>query len=81
MNDSPEGQPLTYGLSKLAAGSYDVIMASLVRSNAKGSHGQMDGRTPGRSSVRTAAALPFTAPEHRFATPEEACRWLGVTTG
>jgi hypothetical protein len=72
---------MTYRLSKLAAGSYDVIldgviMAGLVRSII-------------RDRVRWTAELlidlapadmppPFTAPEHEFATLEEACRWLGV---
>ena len=72
---------MTYRLSKLAAGSYDVILdgviiAGVVRSTT--SHG-----------VRWTAELlidvppsdmppPFTAPEHEFATLEEACRWLGV---
>ena len=76
-------EPTTYRLSKLAAGSYDVILngviiASLVRT-AEGSYGRWtaellidlppEQRPP-----------PFTAPEHEFATLDEACRWLGVTT-
>ena len=72
---------MTYRLSKLAAGSYDVIldgviMAGLVRSTM-------------RDRVKWTAELlidlppgqmppPFTATEHHFATLEEACQWLGV---
>ena len=72
---------MTYRLSKLAAGSYDVllngvIIAGLVRSDS-------------RHNVKWTAELlvdlppeqmppPFTAPEHDFATLQEACRWLGV---
>ena len=74
---------MTYRLSKLAAGSYDVIfngviIASLVR-NGTGSYHRwtaellVDLPPEERSS-------PFTAPEHEFATLDEACRWLGVTT-
>jgi hypothetical protein len=73
---------MTYRLSKLAAGSYDVILegviiASLVR-NQKRHH-----------VTWTAELLtdlppehmppPFTESEHEFATWEEACRWLSVS--
>ena len=78
---------MRYRLSKLAAGSYDVILdgvivASLVR-NSKNSYHSTS------SYHRSTAELPvdrppeqrlppFTAQEHEFATQEEACRWLGV---
>ncbi len=70
---------MTYRLTKLAPGSYDVwlngeIIASLVRS------GQTD------DAIWTAELLvehvmgempaPFTAPEHTFASLEEARVWL-----
>ena len=70
---------VSYRLSRLAAGSYDVllngvIIAGLVRS------GQSDKAT------WTAELLldlppderpaPFTAPEHEFQSLEEARRWL-----
>jgi hypothetical protein len=73
---------MTYRLTKLAPGSYDVwrngeIIASLVRS------GQTD------DAIWTAELLvepergempaPFTAPEHTFASLEEARVWLGVS--
>lgn len=72
---------MSYKLTKLAPGSYDVwrngeIIASLVRS------GQTDDAT------WTAELLvdlplgempaPFTAPEHTFASLEEARAWLGA---
>ncbi len=72
---------MTYRLTKLAAGSYDVwrgdeIIASLVRS----------GQTS--DATWTAELLvepqlgempaPFTAPEHTFASLEEARVWLGA---
>ena len=73
---------MTYRLRKLAAGSYDVILngvviASLVRSTI-------------RERVTWTAELlvdlppdqmppPFTAPEHEFATLEEARKWLGAS--
>jgi hypothetical protein len=71
---------MTYRLSRLAPGSYDVllngvIIASLVRS----------GET--RDATWTAELLvdlppadrpaPFTEMEHTFASLEEAQRWLG----
>jgi hypothetical protein len=73
---------MPYRLSKLAAGSYDVILngviiAGLVRADI-------------RHHVKWTAELlldlppeqmpsPFTASEHDFATLEEACRWLGIS--
>ena len=72
---------MPYRLTKLAPGSYDVwlngeIIASLVRS----------GQT--QDAVWTAELLveplpgempaPFTAPEHTFASLEEARIWLGA---
>ena len=73
---------MTYRLSKLAAGSYDVILngviiASLVRT---------DSRYHTKWTAELLADLPpnempppFTEPEHEFASLEEACRWLGVS--
>ncbi len=73
---------MSYRLSKLAPGSYDVllngvIIASLVR----------NGDSP--DAPWTAELLldlpfgkmpePFTAPEHTFGCLEEAQAWLGVT--
>ena len=72
---------MTYRLSKLAAGSYDVllngvIIAGLVRG---------DSRHHVKWTVELLVDLPseqmpppFTAPEHDFATLHEACLWLGV---
>jgi hypothetical protein len=73
---------MTYRLSKLAAGSYDIILngviiAGLVRS------------TTGRHDVKWTAELlvdlppgerptPFAETEHEFPTLESACNWLGV---
>ncbi len=72
---------MSYKLTKLASVSYDVwlngeIIASLVRS------GQTDDATwtaellvdlsPGEMPV------PFTAPEHTFASLDEARAWLGA---
>ncbi len=73
---------MTYRLSKLAAGSYDVILngviiAGIVRTDMGADH---------RWTAELLVDLPpeqrpppFTAPEHEFATLDEACRWLGVT--
>ena len=72
---------MIYRLSRLAPGSYDVllngvIIASLVRSG------------PGENATWTAELLtdlppgerpaPFTEPEHTFARLREAQQWLGV---
>ncbi len=73
---------MTYRLSKLAAGSYDVILDGVIIAGLV--------RTDARYHVKWTAELlvdfppeqmpaPFTAPEHDFATLEEACRWLGVS--
>jgi hypothetical protein len=72
---------MTYRLTKLAPGSYDVwrngeIIASLVRS------GQTDDAIwtaellvePGQGEM----PAPFTAPEHTFASLEEVRVWLGA---
>jgi hypothetical protein len=76
---------VTYRLSKLAAGSYDIILngviiASLVRT------------TTGRHDTKWTAELlidlppgerpaPFVEAEHEFPTLEAACSWLGVPEG
>ncbi len=70
-----------YCLSKLAPGSYDVLLngkviASLVRS------GQTDGATWTAELLADLApeerlAL-FTEPEHQFRSLEEARQWLGA---
>ncbi len=72
---------MTYRLSRLAPGSYDVllngiIIASLVRSG------------PGENATWTAELLvdlppgerpaPFTEQEHTFASLRDAQQWLGV---
>ena len=72
---------MTYRLRKLAAGSYDVILNGVIIASLV--------RTILRERVTWTAELlldvppsdmppPFTAPEHDFATLEEACRWLEV---
>jgi hypothetical protein len=72
---------MIYSLSRLAPGSYDVllngvIIASLVRSG------------PGENATWTAELLtdlppgerpaPFTEPEHTFASLKDAQQWLGI---
>ena len=75
-------EPMTYRLSKLAAGSYDVILNGVIIAGIV--------RTDKGSYHRWTAELlidlppeerppPFTASEHEFATLGEACRWLGVS--
>ena len=75
---------MTYKLSKLAAGSYDVILNGVIIASLV--------RTDIRYHVKWTAELlldlppeqmppPFTASEHDFATLEEACQWLGVPEG
>ncbi len=72
---------MSYKLTKLAPGSYDVwrgdeIIASLVRS------GQTSDATWTAELLRDFAPgempAPFTAPEHTFASLEEASLWLGA---
>jgi glycogen debranching enzyme len=71
---------MTYHLTKLAPGSYDVwlngvIVASLVRngstSDAPWTAELLKEFGPGEMPE------PFTAPEHTFASLEEARVWLG----
>ena len=74
---------MTYRLSKLAAGSYDVILngviiASLVRTDLGAYHRWTAELLVDLPSEQRPP--PFMAPEHEFATLDEACRWLGVTT-
>ena len=73
---------MTYRLRKLAAGSYDVILNGVIVASLV--------RTDVRHHVKWTAELllnvppedmppPFAAPEHDFATLDEACRWLGLS--
>jgi len=71
---------MTYKLSRLAAGSYDVllngvIIASLVRSgdtdNATWTAELLVDLPPGERPT------PFTEVEHAFGSLEEARQWLG----
>ena len=73
---------MTYRLSKLAAGSYDVILDGVIIAGVV--------RSTIRDRVKWTAELlidlppelmpaPFTAPEHDFATLDEVCRWLGLS--
>ncbi len=73
---------MTYTLSRLAPGSYDVllngeIVASLVR------NGPSDRATWLAELLNDLPAgempAPFVEPEHRFKSLEEALSWLGVT--
>jgi hypothetical protein len=72
---------MTYRITKLAPGSYDVwlngtIVASLVRngstSDAPWTAELLEGSGPGERPE------PFTAPEHTFASLDEARDWLGA---
>jgi hypothetical protein len=72
---------MTYRLSRLAPGSYDVllngvIIASLVRSgntsNATWTAELLEDVHPRRRPA------PFTEPEHTFASLGDAQQWLGV---
>jgi hypothetical protein len=71
---------MTYRLSRLAPGSYDVllngiIIASLVRSgsgeNATWTAELLVDLPPGERPA------PFTEPEHTFQSLDEARHWLG----
>lgn len=72
---------MPYRLTKLASGSYDVwlndrIIASLVRSGQT-----LDATWTAELLVEPPPGempAPFTAPEHAFATLEEARLWLGA---
>jgi hypothetical protein len=73
---------MTYRLSRLAPGSYDVllngaIIASLVRSgtseNAIWTAELLVDLPPGERPA------PFTEPEHSFASLKDAQEWLGIT--
>jgi len=72
---------MIYKLSRLAPGSYDVllngvIIASLVRSdtseNAPWTAELLTDLPPGERPT------PFTEPEHTFACLRDAQQWLGV---
>ena len=72
---------MTYRITKLAPGSYDVwlngvIVASLVRNSSTSDAPWMaellNNVGPGEMPE------PFTAPEHTFASLEEARIWLGA---
>ena len=71
---------MSYTLSRLAPGSYDVlldgvIIASLVRS------GETSNATWTAELLTDAPSwkrpAPFTEPEHTFSSLEEARKWLG----
>ncbi len=72
---------MSYKLTKLAPGSYDVwrngeIIASLVRSGQTS-----DATWTAELLVEPTTGempAPFTAPEHTFASLEEASLWLGA---
>jgi hypothetical protein len=71
---------MTYKLSRLAPGSYDVlldgvIIASLVRSGKTGNAtwtAELLADLPPQERL-----LPLTAAEHSFGSLEEAQEWLG----
>ena len=72
---------MTYSLSRLAPGSYDVLLhgeaiASLVRNglsdNASWTAELLEDHPGGERPA------PFTEPEHTFASLEEARQWLGI---
>ncbi len=71
---------MTYSLSRLAPGSYDVlldgvIVASLVRSGeTSNASWTAELLADGPSWKRPA---PFTESEHTFSSLEEARKWLG----
>ncbi len=73
---------MTYKLSRLASGSYDVVLngviiASLVRSgsseNATWTAELLVDLPPGERPA------PFTETEHTFASLEDARQWLGIS--
>ncbi len=71
---------MTYTLSRLAPGSYDVlldgvIVASLVRSGSKDNATWTAELLTDASSWKRPA--PFTESEHTFSSLEEARKWLG----
>ena len=71
---------MTYTLSRLAPGSYDVlldgvIVASLVRSGSKDNVTWTAELLTDVPSWKRPA--PFTESEHTFASLEEARQWLG----
>ncbi len=75
---------MTYRLSKLAAGSYDVILNGVIIAGIVRTDLGADQRWTAELLVDLAPEErppPFTAPEHEFETLEEACRWLGVAAG
>lgn len=72
---------MTYRLSKLAPGSYDVILngvivGGLVRTQSHdGSNWTAELLVDLPPDQRPA---PFSSTEHAFADLDEACRWLGL---
>jgi hypothetical protein len=71
---------MAYTLSRLAPGSYDVLLdgvviASLVRSGSKDNVTWTAELLTDVPSWKRPA--PFTEPEHTFSSLEEARKWLG----
>ena len=73
---------MSYRLSRLASGSYDVllngvIIASLAR------NGDREGATWSAELLvdlpPNERPAPFTEPEHKFGSLEEAREWLGAS--
>ena len=67
---------MTYRLSRLAAGSYDVVLGTeIVASLVKG-HGE---KAPWTAELldETRMPTPFTAAVHEFPSFDAACAWLG----
>jgi hypothetical protein len=73
---------VTYTLSRLAPGSYDVLLdGEIIASLAR--NGRSDDATWSAELLTDPPAgempAPFVGPEHTFKSLEEALSWLGAT--
>ena len=76
-----EKNVVTYTLSRLASGSYDVLLdGEIIASLAR--NGPSDRATWSAELLNDLPAgempPPFVEPEHRFKSLEEAQHWLGI---
>ena len=73
---------MTYRVRKLAADSYVLILNGVVEAGLVRNDTDHPATWTAELLVDFPAHLmppPFTASEHHFPSPEEACRWLGLS--
>jgi uncharacterized protein (DUF779 family) len=73
---------VTYRLSKLAPGSYDVLLNGVIIAGLVRTQSRYNARWTAELLIDVPAGqrpAPFSENEHEFLTLEEACRWLGLS--